>query len=66
MLLIFNLRRINVFPVTDLGVRKGHMLAYGLDEMLPAKELLAAGEIWQPYRSLATWYLWRATDSVDW
>jgi len=66
MLLIFNLRRVNVLPVTDLGVRKGHMLAYGLDDMLPARELLAAGEIWQPYRSLAAWYLWRATDSVDW
>lgn len=66
MLLFFNLQRANVFPATDLGVRKGHMLAYGLDEMLPAKALLAEAERWQPYRSLATWYLWRATDSVDW
>ena len=66
MLMIFNLRRVDVFPATDLGVRKGHMLAYGLDEMLPAKALLAASGIWKPYRSVATWYLWRATDSVDW
>ena len=66
MLLFFNLQRVNVFPATDLGVRKGHMLAYGLDEMLSAKALLAEAERWQPYRSLATWYLWRATDSVDW
>ncbi len=66
MLMFFNLRRANVFPATDLGVRKGHMLAYGLDEMLPAKALLAESEIWKPYRSLAAWYLWRATDSVDW
>lgn len=66
MLMFFNLRRANVFPATDLGVRKGHMLAYGLDEMLSAKELLAESEIWKPYRSLAAWYLWRATDSVDW
>jgi len=66
MLMFFNLRRADVLPATDLGVRKGHMLAYGLDDMLPAKELLVAGEIWKPYRSLATWYLWRATDSVEW
>lgn len=66
MLMIFNLGRSDVFPATDLGVRKGHMMAYGLDEMLSARELLAASEIWKPYRTVATWYLWRATDSVDW
>lgn len=66
MLMFFNLQRANVFPATDLGVRKGHMLAYGLDDMLSAKALLAEAERWQPYRSLAAWYLWRATDSVDW
>lgn len=66
MLLFFNLRRVDVFPATDLGVRKGHMLAYRLDEMLPPKDLLAAAELWKPYRSVAAWYLWRATDSVDW
>lgn len=66
MLMFFNLRRTDVFPATDLGVRKGHMLAYGLEEMLPAKLLLAESEVWKPYRSLAAWYLWRATDSVDW
>lgn len=66
MLMFFNLRRVDVFPATDLGVRKGHMLAYGLDEMLPARALLQEAEVWKPYRSLAAWYLWRATDSVDW
>ncbi len=66
MLMIFNLGRADVFPATDLGVRKGHMLAYGLDEMLPATELLRLSDIWKPYRTAAAWYLWRATDSVDW
>ena len=66
MLMIFNLGRADVFPATDLGVRKGHMLAYGLDDMLPASELLAASARWKPYRTAAAWYLWRATDSVDW
>lgn len=66
MLMIFNLGRADVFPATDLGVRKGHMFAYGLDEMLPAKQLLAMSEQWMPYRTVAAWYLWRATDSVVW
>jgi len=66
MLMIFNLRRADVFPATDLGVRRGHMLAYDLPEMLSARELLAASERWQPYRSVAAWYLWRANDCVDW
>ncbi len=66
MLMIFNLRRADVFPATDLGVRRGHLLAYDLDEMLSAKELLAVSSIWQPYRSVAAWYLWRANDCVDW
>lgn len=66
MLMIFNLRRADVFPATDLGVRRGHMLAYRLDEMLEARELLATSTKWQPYRSVAAWYLWRANDCVDW
>ena len=66
MLMIFNLRRADVFPATDLGVRRGHMLAYDLNEMLSAKDLKVASEIWQPYRSVAAWYLWRANDCVDW
>lgn len=66
MLMIFNLGRADVFPATDLGVRKGHMLAYGLESMLPASDLLALSEVWRPYRTAAAWYLWRATDSVNW
>ena len=66
ILMIFNLGRADVFPATDLGVRKGHMLAWGLDEMLTAKQLLVVSDAWRPYRTVAAWYLWRATDSVDW
>ncbi len=66
MLMVFNLGRADILPATDLGVRKGHMMAYSLDEMLSPAQLLAAGEVWRPYRSVAAWYLWRATDSVDW
>jgi 3-methyladenine DNA glycosylase/8-oxoguanine DNA glycosylase len=64
MLLIFQLGRRDVFPVGDLGVRKGYMLAYGEAEMPEPKRLWEIGEAWRPYRSVASWYLWRATDSV--
>ncbi len=64
MLLIFQLGRGDVFPVSDLGVRKGYMLAYGASEMPTPQHLNEVGEAWRPYRSVASWYLWRATDSV--
>ncbi len=66
MMLIFKLGRANVLPVADLGVRKGYQLAYNTDELPTAAELNAAGESWSPYRSVASWYLWRATDEIDW
>lgn len=62
MLLIFRLGRGDVFPVSDLGVRKGFMLTYELADMPGAKEMLAHGECWRPYRSVASWYMWRAVD----
>jgi DNA-3-methyladenine glycosylase II len=62
MLLIFTLGRPDVWPVDDFGVRAGYKIAYGLDEMPKPKELLALGERFRPHRSVAAWYLWRATD----
>jgi 3-methyladenine DNA glycosylase/8-oxoguanine DNA glycosylase len=62
MLLMFRLWRPDVLPVDDLGVRKGFMLAYGLDELPNARQLRAQAEHWRPYRSVASWYLWRAVD----
>jgi len=66
IMLIFKLGRPNVLPVADLGVRKGYQLAYNTNELPNAAELYEAGNAWAPYRSVATWYLWRATDKVDW
>jgi 3-methyladenine DNA glycosylase/8-oxoguanine DNA glycosylase len=65
MLLIFRLGRADVLPVNDLGIRRGFMLTYGLDQLPGAAQLNRAGECWQPYRSVASWYLWRATE-LDW
>jgi DNA-3-methyladenine glycosylase II len=62
MLLMFRLGRPDILPVSDFGVRSGFMLTYGTAELPTAKELLAHGERWRPYRSVASWYMWRAVD----
>lgn len=62
MLLIFRLGRPDVLPVSDLGVRKGFMLTYGLKELPDAQQMLDHGELWRPYRSVASWYMWRAVE----
>lgn len=66
MLLIYRLGRADVLPVGDFAIRKGYQLAYRHPELPKPKELSRVGETWAPHRSVASWYLWRATDSVDW
>ncbi len=60
MFLIFRLGRPDVLPVHDLGVRKGWAITYGKKHMPAPKELLKFGERWRPYRTVASWYMWRA------
>jgi 3-methyladenine DNA glycosylase/8-oxoguanine DNA glycosylase len=61
MLLIFHLGRLDVLPVDDYGVRKGFAIAY--DRGLPSpKELTEYGVRWKPYRTVASWYLWRVVE----
>jgi DNA-3-methyladenine glycosylase II len=60
MFLIFRLGRPDVLPIHDLGVKKGWSVAYGKKHMPRPAELLKFGERWRPYRSVATWYMWRA------
>jgi 3-methyladenine DNA glycosylase/8-oxoguanine DNA glycosylase len=62
MLLIFKLGRMDVLPVNDYGVRKGFALTYRKKELPKPAELLAQGERWRPFRSVAAWYLWRALE----
>ena len=63
MLLIFTLGRLDVLPVDDYGVRAGFLRhARGRDGITP-RELKAVGERWAPYRSVASWYLWRAAEA---
>jgi DNA-3-methyladenine glycosylase II len=60
MFLIFRLGRPDVLPIHDLGVKKGWSVTYGKKHMPKPKELLAFGESWRPYRTVASWYMWRA------
>ena len=60
MFLIFRLGRPDVLPIHDLAVKKGWSITYGKKHMPKPKELLAFGERWRPYRTVASWYMWRA------
>lgn len=60
MFLMFELGRLDVWPVDDLGVRTGYAAVHGMTERPTAKELLPLGEPYRPYRSVAAWYCWRA------
>lgn len=63
MFLIFSLGRLDVFPTGDLGVRRGMKNSYLLEELPPPRtmEEIAGRNQWAPYRSIASWYMWRAS-----
>lgn len=60
MFLIFSLGRLDVLPVGDLGLRKGVQRLFSLDELPDAKKIEELAEGWRPYRTVATWYLWKS------
>ena len=60
MLMIFRLGRMDVMPATDYGIRKGFALTYKLIDLSASKEILLHSEKWKPFRSVASWYLWRS------
>jgi 3-methyladenine DNA glycosylase/8-oxoguanine DNA glycosylase len=62
MLLMSRLGRPDVLPVGDFGVRKGFSILYRTEALPTPKELTAYAERWRPYRTVASWYLWRAVE----
>ncbi len=64
MFLMFNLLRPDVLPLGDLGLQKGIRLAYHQGRKISLKTMRSRGEIWRPWRSVATWYLWRSLDPL--
>jgi DNA-3-methyladenine glycosylase II len=65
MFLIFCLGRLDVLPVTDLGVRKAMQKIYSLRDLPKPSEMLAISQPWKPYRSVATWYLWKSVSKPN-
>ncbi|HEY9788084.1 MAG TPA: hypothetical protein V6D17_22035 [Candidatus Obscuribacterales bacterium] len=63
MMLIFRLGRLDVLPATDYGVRKGFAVLTRARDLPAPKVITTYGARWQPYRSIASWYLWRALDA---
>src|SRR5437763_3022811 len=62
MLLLFDLGRLDVWPVADYGVQKGFAKTFRRKKLPTAKQFQKIGEKWRPYRSVAAWYFWRALD----
>lgn len=64
MFLIFHLKRPNVLPVDDLGLRRAMERLYNAGKPLTREEMRHIGKPWRPYCSVGTWYLWRSLDDV--
>jgi len=62
MFLIFSLGRPDVLSGGDQGLRRGFQLAFDMAELPTPQELLDHGKLWAPYRSVASWYLWRSAE----
>lgn len=65
MLLLFELGRLDVWPVADYGVQKGFAKTFGRRKLPTQKQFQKIGEKWRPYRSVAAWYFWRALDAPE-
>jgi len=64
MFLIFRLGRPDVLPIHDYGVQKGFAITYGKKRIPKPRELAEFGERWRPYRTVASWYMWRAVQQA--
>ena len=64
MFLIFSLLRPDVFPLDDLGLQKAIRLSYFKSKSISLRSMRRLGETWRPWRSVATWYLWRSLDPL--
>ena len=64
MFLIFYLTRPNVFPLADIGLQRAMELHYNKGRKLSDRRISTLGRLWSPWRSVATWYLWRSLDPI--
>ena len=64
MFMIFNLCRADIFPLDDIGMIKGLCKLYKISYPVEREKIIKIGKKWKPYRSVATWYLWRSLDPI--
>lgn len=64
MFLIFQLGRLDVWPIDDYGVRKGWSITHRKRDLITPRALEAEGDIFRPYRTVAAWYCWRAVEDI--
>lgn len=62
MFMIFTLARLDVLPLNDQGIRNGMQMFFELDNLPEAREMLDLTSHWKPYRSIASWYMWKVVD----
>tara|TARA_B100000700_G_C15019693_1_gene845074 strand:- start:612 stop:1241 length:630 start_codon:yes stop_codon:yes gene_type:complete len=62
MFLIFSLNRLDVFPINDLGIKKGLMILLGREKFLSEKSMISRSKKWKPYRTIASLYIWKVVD----
>ena len=65
MFLIFSLGRLDILPVDDLGLKKGIQFMFSLDELPKGEQIEKLAQKWRPYRTVATWYLWKSLKKFD-
>ncbi|PHR60560.1 MAG: DNA-3-methyladenine glycosylase [Robiginitomaculum sp.] len=65
MYLMFTLERPDILPLDDIGIRNGIRAAWNMDERPTKKQLVEMGRAWSPWRTMASWYLWRAADMAS-
>jgi DNA-3-methyladenine glycosylase II len=64
MFLIFHMLRPNIFPINDLGLKRALSIQYNDNKPVSKNEMYIISDLWRPWRSVATWYLWRSLDSL--
>ena len=64
MFLIFHMLRPNIFPINDLGLKRALSIQYNEGKPIGKNEMYIISDLWRPWRSVATWYLWRSLDSL--
>ena len=65
MFLIFSVGRLDILPVGDLGLKKAIKNLYSLETLPAEEEIKKIAESWKPYRTIATWYLWKSLQKFD-